>query len=102
MIGAYKANYFRKRAQETHDLMLLILVAETMVWREIKTAVGDPPCPRDKLCAVTMGSKALFFGGFGPINESNDDESKEGEAEFGWFNDLYSYDTGWCANEQHI
>lgn len=84
--------------------MLLGFLTETMVWREIKTAVGNPPCPRDKLSAVTMGSKVLFFGGFGPLDESDndDDESKEVEAEFGWFNDLHSFDTGWCTDKKKI
>ena len=65
-----------------------------MEWREIKTASGDPPCPRDKLCAVAMGTKVLFFGGFGPLDDEEGHESEAGEAEFGWFNDLYGYDTG--------
>ena len=72
-----------------------------MVWREIKAATGDPPCPRDKLCASTVGNKVMFFGGFGPLVESVDDEPDEDEAEFGWFNDLYCYDTGECAIDRH-
>ena len=38
-----------------------------------------------------MGTKILFFGGFGPLEET--DPAQEG-AEFGWFNDLFSFDTG--------
>jgi len=38
-----------------------------------------------------MGTKILFFGGFGPLEET--DPAQEG-AEFGWYNDLFSFDTG--------
>ena len=62
-----------------------------MQWREI-TGEGSPPSPRDKLRSVAMGAKILFFGGFGPISDSSDVQS--GQAEFSWFNDLYSFDTG--------
>lgn len=39
-----------------------------------------------------MGTKVLFFGGFGPLEET--DTSQEEGADFGWFNDLFSFDTG--------
>ena len=78
-----------------HEVQLpsicIYLVSETMQWREI-TGEGSPPSPRDKLRSVAMGAKILFFGGFGPISDSSDVQS--GQAEFSWFNDLYSFDTG--------
>lgn len=40
-----------------------------------------------------MGNKILFFGGFGPLEEPDTNSQEEG-AEFGWFNDLFCFDTG--------
>ena len=39
-----------------------------------------------------MGTKILFFGGFGPMEETETAEQEE--AEFKWFSDLFSFDTG--------
>ena len=41
-----------------------------------------------------MGTKILFFGGFGPLENRETGTSEPDEAEFGWFNDLFSFDTG--------
>jgi len=69
---------------------------ETKQWQKI--ACSDvTPSPRDKLTCVAMGTKILFFGGFGPLEET--DPAQEG-AEFGWFNDLFSFDTENCTWEK--
>ena len=72
-------------------LQSFFLVSETKQWQNIACS-GVPPSPRDKLTCVAMGTKILFFGGFGPLEET--DTSQEGGADFGWFNDLFSFDTG--------
>lgn len=41
-----------------------------------------------------MGTKILFFGGFGPVEDTETDTSEPDQAQFGWFNDLVSFDTG--------
>ena len=41
-----------------------------------------------------MGTKIIFFGGFGPLENLETEKSEQEEAEFGWFNDLFSFDTG--------
>ena len=41
-----------------------------------------------------MGTKILFFGGFGPLEDSETDTTEPNQAQFGWFNDLFSFDTG--------
>ena len=73
--------------------MLFLTVLETRQWQKIE-GKGDSPCPRDKLSCVAMGTKILFFGGFGPLEHLEADIEECGQAEFGWFNDLYSFDTG--------
>jgi len=41
-----------------------------------------------------MGTKILFFGGFGPLEDAEIDTAEPAQAQFGWFNDLFSFDTG--------
>ena len=41
-----------------------------------------------------MGTKILFFGGFGPLEDAEIDTAEPEQAQFGWFNDLFSLDTG--------
>jgi len=41
-----------------------------------------------------MGTKILFFGGFGPVEDTEADTSEPDQVQFGWFNDLFSFDTG--------
>lgn len=41
-----------------------------------------------------MGTKILFFGGFGPLEDPETDTTEPDQAQFGWFNDLFSFDTG--------
>ena len=56
-----------------------------------------------------MGTKILFFGGFGPLEDSETDDTEPDQAQFGWFNDLFSFDTGTytpalnlqCIEESH-
>ena len=70
--------------------MILLVLSETKQWQKI-ACNGVPPSPRDKLTCVAMGTKILFFGGFGPL----EDADTEGDgADFGWFNDLFRFDTG--------
>jgi len=57
-------------------------------WSRVQ-GVGNCPSPRDKLKSATVGSKIYFFGGFGP-REENESE----DAEFTWYNDLHTFDTG--------
>ncbi|XP_064608900.1 host cell factor 2-like [Liolophura sinensis] len=72
-------------------------------WSQVE-AKGSHPSARDKLGAVAIGTKIYYFGGFGPTLEEEDltgdtEEEEEGEmagqegAVFGWFNDLFVYDT---------
>lgn len=68
-------------------------VSETKQWKNI-TCKGVPPSPRDKLSCAAMGIKIIFFGGFGPLENLETEKSEQEEAEFGWFNDLFSFDTG--------
>lgn len=86
---------------------LHVFDTETLTWSSIQAA--DGPCPRDKLQSVAIDTKIYFFGGFGPKatlameddgDEEYEDEDDEDElpgdqeaAEFGWFNDLFVFDT---------
>lgn len=72
---------------------------ETKQWQNI-TCKGVPPSPRDKLSCVAMGTKIIFFGGFGPLENLETEKSEQEEAEFGWFNDLFSFDTENCTWEK--
>lgn len=45
---------------------------------------------------MAKGTKIFFFGGFGPLEDA-ETEDQEGAA-FGWFNDLFSFDTGMHIN----
>ncbi|XP_070543260.1 kelch domain-containing protein 1-like isoform X2 [Ptychodera flava] len=85
----------------------------TSTWSEIDTATGPAPSPRDKVASVAIGTKIYIFGGFGPhkgeedvlgsqddeeYDEDDDDDMVEDQgpqaaADFGWFDDLYIYDT---------
>lgn len=87
-----------------------MVIIETSTWQQIKAGVGASA--RDKLAAATVNNKIYFFGGFGPKlaenldstaeqdsddgfeDEDDDNEDEEPMAEFGWFNDLFSFDTG--------
>jgi hypothetical protein len=84
---------------------------DTTTW-QWSAGPADAFSPRDKLSAVSLGSRVLLFGGFGPILEV--DEREEGEEEeddelpeeqdeeapaatavsFGWHNDLWSIELG--------
>lgn len=79
-------------------------------WAKVSTQ-GVGPSPRDKLASVVIGTKIYIFGGFGPQGAEEDveevDEFSEEEedvqgpsevqgqeaAQFGWFNDLFVFDT---------
>lgn len=79
---------------------------ETNIWAVIDPT-GNKPRARDKLQAVAVGTNIYYFGGFGPKTDNDLDELDESEeeeeelpeaqtqqgAEFGWFNDLYIFDT---------
>ncbi|XP_022334812.2 kelch domain-containing protein 1-like isoform X1 [Crassostrea virginica] len=80
---------------------------ETNIWSVVK-GEGTSPSPRDKLQGVAIGQLIYYFGGFGPkssgLEEEDEDEEWEDEengdlptdqdgADFGWFNDLYVFDT---------
>ncbi|CAH1796061.1 unnamed protein product [Owenia fusiformis] len=85
---------------------IYVFNTETGIWTRPDTK-GAQPSPRDKLKSVAIGTKIYFFGGFGPktgeddIEEvddfDEDDEDFEDEqdqgAEFGWFNDIFVFDT---------
>jgi hypothetical protein len=64
-----------------------------MNW-DLVQAEGNYPSPRDKLSSGTMGKKMVIFGGFGPKVGHQGGSCQQGEAEFEWFNDFYSFDTG--------
>ncbi|XP_078380436.1 kelch domain-containing protein 1-like [Oculina patagonica] len=72
---------------------------ETKQWENIAYK-GTPPSPRDKLTCVAMGTKILFFGGFGPMEDLDTDATEPDQAQFGWFNDLFSFDTENCTWEK--
>lgn len=72
---------------------------ETKQWQNVAYE-GTPPSPRDKLTCVAMGTKILFFGGFGPVEDTETDTSEPDQAQFGWFNDLFSFDTENCTWEK--
>lgn len=74
-----------------NNRLLYLYLLETKQWKRIEFH-GAPPSPRDKLTCVTMGTKILFWGGFGP-SEEPDIVQGEG-AKFKWFNDLFCFDTG--------
>lgn len=73
------------------------LDTETKQWEKVECN-GVPPSPRDKLTCVAKGTKIFFFGGFGPLEDA-ETEDQEGAA-FGWFNDLFSFDTENCTWEK--
>jgi len=68
---------------------------------------GRGPSQRDKLCSTVVGEKIYLFGGFGPQNlddelteeevltedEDIPEEREQDGAHFGWFNDLFIFDT---------
>lgn len=80
------------------------------VWTEVKSE-GNKPSPRDKLQGTVVDKCIYYFGGFGPkqtgdeqedwedLEDDDDDDVLEEErtqqaAHFGWFNDLFCFDTG--------
>lgn len=78
---------------------------ETNIWKQAQ-ASGHKPSPRDKVSSAVVGNKIYFFGGFGPLSEvqvqkalhnrdsSDEDDSDDDQtAKFGWFNDLFIFDT---------
>ncbi|XP_013407938.1 kelch domain-containing protein 1 [Lingula anatina] len=82
---------------------------ETCTWSKVE-GKGQCPSPRDKLASAVVGKNVYFFGGFGPKNEEEEveevsteeedaleDEGMEADsqeaAQFGWFNDLFIFDT---------
>nr|KAG5708616.1 hypothetical protein BaRGS_033037 [Batillaria attramentaria] len=80
---------------------------ESGKWSALDTT-GSKPRARDKLQGVAIGNNIYYFGGFGPKTDQDlddlEEESEEDEeeipeaqtqegAEFGWFNDLYIFDT---------
>ncbi|KAH3781796.1 kelch domain-containing protein 1-like isoform X2 [Dreissena polymorpha] len=88
---------------------LHMLDLDTLKWTEL-TGEGIAPSPRDKLQAAVIDTRIYYFGGFGPKATVDDDDDEDWEdeddeggvaevertqqaAEFGWFNDLYVYDT---------
>ncbi|KAL5004200.1 hypothetical protein ScPMuIL_017656 [Solemya velum] len=77
---------------------LHVFCLENKSWSKLE-GEGMKPSPRDKLQAVAVSTDIYFFGGFGPKSESLDEEmdseeeEAEGGADFGWFNDLYIYNT---------
>ncbi|KAL8577885.1 hypothetical protein ACOMHN_018690 [Nucella lapillus] len=84
---------------------LFVFDTESRTWREVETT-GNKPRARDKLQAVAIGTNIYYFGGFGPkvapddMDEEWEDEEDElpesheqDGAEFGWFNDLFVFDT---------
>ncbi|KAK3745773.1 hypothetical protein QZH41_015961 [Actinostola sp. cb2023] len=71
---------------------MYVFDTDTLQWNQVQ-GIGNCPSPRDKLCSVTVGRKIYVFGGFGPKIES---EVCSGEAEFQWYNDLYTFDTETC------
>ena len=91
--------YYRKQSKPfkvtkfNATCFLFLYCSETKQWQNI-TCKGVPPSPRDKLSCVAMGIKIIFFGGFGPLENLETEKSEQEEAEFGWFNDLFSFDTG--------
>ena len=77
------------------SLYFAFFTSETKQWEKVECS-GVPPSPRDKLTCVAKGTKIFFFGGFGPLEDA-ETEDQEGAA-FGWFNDLFSFDTGMHIN----
>ncbi|ELU06027.1 hypothetical protein CAPTEDRAFT_219898 [Capitella teleta] len=81
---------------------------ESNKWSTLE-ASGEGPSPRDKLASAVIEDKIYIFGGFGPqLPEEEEEEVEEfsdGDADstgtpeeqeaaqFGWFDDLYVYDT---------
>ncbi|XP_033124130.1 rab9 effector protein with kelch motifs-like [Anneissia japonica] len=87
---------------------LSVFNIETEIWNKITAATGAAPSPRDKLTSVAINKVLYFFGGFGPhaagddsSQDSQDEEWEDMEdqqprgpsANFGWFDDVYSFDT---------
>lgn len=87
----------------------------TRTWTQPNVS-GSAPSPRDKLTTATIGRKIYVFGGFGPKSttqetegdaepEEDEDEDEESDggndgleqtqeaAKFGWFDDLFVFDT---------
>ncbi|XP_060569590.1 kelch domain-containing protein 1-like [Ruditapes philippinarum] len=88
---------------------LYVFDTDTSTWSKID-GEGKKPSARDKLQGCVMDSCIYYFGGFGPqltgdeddedwedMDDSDDDVIDEAKtqkaAQFGWFNDLYSFDT---------
>lgn len=86
---------------------------ENSNWVKLTTS-GNAPSGRDKLGSAVIGDTIYYFGGFGPkgglndldeddddytdTDEDEDDEIREVKqeqkaADFGWFNDLYIFNT---------
>ncbi|XP_014668880.1 PREDICTED: kelch domain-containing protein 1-like [Priapulus caudatus] len=103
-------NHFKGWLNDLH-----VFDIETSEWKQI-IAGGERPSARDKVTAATIGNKIYFFGGFGPKRsvlpssslgsanngddddgfedvDNEEDESEGPMAEFGWFNDLVTFDT---------
>lgn len=86
---------------------LRVYDTETNKW-SIPETTGTSPSPRDKLASAVIKDEIHFFGGFGPQGESLEDlEEVEDDgdenyqdlpddqeaAQFGWFNDLFIFNT---------
>ncbi|XP_078605037.1 kelch domain-containing protein 1-like [Branchiostoma floridae x Branchiostoma japonicum] len=83
---------------------LFVLDTETWSWNEVTDTQGPAPSPRDKVASATVGNKVYFFGGFGPkdgwdteestMSEDEEEEEDVGQgAKFTWYDDLYIFDT---------
>lgn len=89
---------------------LYMFDTKTSEWTEVQ-GEGNKPSPRDKLQGTVVGGQIYYFGGFGPkftgeedeedwedLDDDDDDileeERTQKAAHFGWFNDLYCFDTG--------
>ncbi|XP_050400202.1 kelch domain-containing protein 1 [Patella vulgata] len=63
----------------------------------VVTGDGERPCARDKLQATVVDKSIYYFGGFGPKSADEDileeDNEEEDGAEFGWFDDLFVFNT---------
>ncbi|XP_071965800.1 kelch domain-containing protein 2-like [Antedon mediterranea] len=89
------------------DLNVFDIKTET--WSRITDACGPAPSSRDKLSSVAINKIIYFFGGFGPHSmddslsqgsqddddweDMEDEEARGPSANFGWFDDVYTFDT---------
>ncbi|KAK3096994.1 hypothetical protein FSP39_005475, partial [Pinctada imbricata] len=84
---------------------LYVYDIDTSTWCQVEYK-GSCPSARDKLQGCAVGKSIYYFGGFGPKQNDlmDDDEEWEDEedeedlpdqeaAAFGWFNDLFVFDT---------